>query len=364
MFSEQASIHARRIVGRNCHHWDLGGVTLAGHSGRREAARRTQCANNLKQIGIAIHNFHDTYKKFPIGQPDDDNDNYSWSAYILPFMEQQAIVRPNEGRRRCHRIYCQEGTNLDVHGSIIQGDSATLPTSPPVSNTDTYNWWCQPRYNHGSTAVGQGARSILPAYICPSDILPQMDNNSYGKSNYCCCLGSEDPWLAYLTSAGATSWSRPAGQTEQNGMFRLAQTNDNHYVTTMGLISDGTSNVIAVGEVSVSSNVHPMQTGTGLSLVGRWKQRLGGPVADFLVGPCDRPELFHQQPLARVRRRAAGWSDQLVVSFRLQLRQPAPGRRMFALADGSTRFLPDAINAGTYAALGAINDGQSVALPP
>jgi hypothetical protein len=41
-----------------------------------------------------------------------------------------------------------------------------------------------------------------------------------------------------------------------------------------------------------------------------------------------------------------------------------PGGALFALADGSTRFLPDAINPGTYAALGSINDGQSVALPP
>ena len=110
-------------------------------------------------------------------------------------------------------------------------------------------------------------------------------------------------------------------------MFRLAQTNDNHYVTTMGLISDGTSNVIAVGEVSVSSNVHPMQTGRVFPLWAGGNNDWAGQWRISSWARVTGPELLHQQPLARVRRRAAGWSDQLVVSFRLQLRQPAPGRR-------------------------------------
>ena len=65
----------------------------------REAANRTACINNLKQIGLAMHNYHDTYKRFP---PSLDSANYapgtgsprpqwttywSWLAYILPFIE-------------------------------------------------------------------------------------------------------------------------------------------------------------------------------------------------------------------------------------------------------------------------------------
>lgn len=57
----------------------------------REAARRSQCTNNLKQLGLAIHNFHDVNNVFPIGQPDDDNDNYAWGAYILPYVEQKQM---------------------------------------------------------------------------------------------------------------------------------------------------------------------------------------------------------------------------------------------------------------------------------
>src|SRR5688572_27645245 len=66
----------------------------------REAARRMQCGNNLKQIGISIHNYHDTYKSFPsgwicpsvaTGAMAVDQESWGWSSLILPFMEQQAL---------------------------------------------------------------------------------------------------------------------------------------------------------------------------------------------------------------------------------------------------------------------------------
>lgn len=70
----------------------------------REAARRTQCVNNLKQLGLACHNFHDTYKHFPMsanqkqfagpGGPTDYNDNrnrWSYLVVLLPFIEQQPL---------------------------------------------------------------------------------------------------------------------------------------------------------------------------------------------------------------------------------------------------------------------------------
>jgi prepilin-type processing-associated H-X9-DG protein len=59
----------------------------------REAARRTQCTNNLRQVAIAFHNYHDTYGTFPPAYiPDEDgNPKHSWRVLILPFMEQQAL---------------------------------------------------------------------------------------------------------------------------------------------------------------------------------------------------------------------------------------------------------------------------------
>src|ERR1043166_10172194 len=64
----------------------------------REAAARTQCTNNLKQLGIAFHNYHDVNKKFPPGQlsrignlASVATDQRVWMHFILPYIEQQAL---------------------------------------------------------------------------------------------------------------------------------------------------------------------------------------------------------------------------------------------------------------------------------
>src|SRR5438874_6994025 len=58
----------------------------------REAAARTQCANNLKQIGLGFHNYHDTFKNFPPGRLDYDG-GAAWTIHILPFIEQENLFK-------------------------------------------------------------------------------------------------------------------------------------------------------------------------------------------------------------------------------------------------------------------------------
>jgi len=69
----------------------LVGLLLPAVQAAREAARRTQCTNNLKQFGIAAHTFHDIYGNLPPATHNDDQNNIGWEVYLLPFIEQQAL---------------------------------------------------------------------------------------------------------------------------------------------------------------------------------------------------------------------------------------------------------------------------------
>jgi prepilin-type processing-associated H-X9-DG protein len=108
----------------------LAALLLPAIQAAREAARRAQCTNNLKQIAIAFHNYHDTYKTFPPAYiPDKDgNPMHSWRVLILPFMEQQALYQ----RYNFDEPWDSPG-NLAVTNTVIP--TYCCPSCPPSTGS-------------------------------------------------------------------------------------------------------------------------------------------------------------------------------------------------------------------------------------
>ncbi len=165
----------------------------------REAARRSQCTNNMKQIGLALHNYHDTNKSFPAGfvyRGNSGRRNYGWNVAILPYIEQQAFYD--------------------------QLDSGMVPLHT----------------RYASTAAADIAMMQHPFanLRCPSDDGPDTcDTISFG--------GSTDPRVAlsnYVASCGYGD--RPVRTDECAGMFY------GNSWKNFASCKDGTSNTIAVGE--------------------------------------------------------------------------------------------------------------------
>ena len=165
----------------------------------REAARLTQCKNNLKQIGLALHNYHGTFNYFPPASVRDaagdavpwQSNMLSWRVRILAFMEQAAIF---------------ERANFEVQN----GMATTLANGDPNPNR-------------------QLRELQLAEYQCPSDSTQQR-YSTLGDSNYFACLGSA------------------TGHVDQNGMFHVCQTNASPAPKKIRDCADGTSNTILIGE--------------------------------------------------------------------------------------------------------------------
>ena len=204
----------------------------------REAARRTQCKNNLKQIGLALHNYHDTFKMFPqcdywgagpVGAKVPRN--YTWITMILPYVEQTAIYNA-------------------VNFSL-------------------------PAWNQ--QVGGKNFQSLrLSGFECPSD-------PGFGGGGNRHDLG----WTNYVGCEGYDWWNRPGSVL--SGVFNL----NTH--TRIEMIKDGTSNTLAVMECSTRA-FEPKPGVGGHLVMGGGKPR-GGDANNsvfhtLLVSVCNEPSVM------------------------------------------------------------------------
>lgn len=290
----------------------------------REAARRSSCKNNLKQIGLALHNYHDVHGTFPIGElaryrtsPWVSN-RTTWLVRILPYIEQAVIF-------------------------------------------DQIDFGVEPGY----VGVNAPLRNIdISTYRCPSDPGDRLttEATTYAPNNYVGCLGNSNQIMG---GGGSATIIPPFGSggywaryVQNDGTERGCFASNSH--TRFRDIKDGTSNTMAVSECLA-----------GFDVIGHGGNFQGN------LNTC-----VESSAPTNIRRRGSSWLRGDIWNWAFNtIRTPNPdlpdcyawtsgslgnvparskhtGGVQVALADGSIRFVSENINLQTWRDLGDRRDGN------
>jgi len=296
----------------------------------REAARRSQCTNNMKQIGLALHNYHDVQGSFPLG----------WTTYA-PFDTACAIPAHNQTMFAAILPQMEQSTVWNaVNFAFPAGSSSgalylgVLPGSVQ------------------STAYG----TKINSYICPSDSrnpAPAQNvaagvNNAYSQSSYAGNAGTWDIFRWWYGCAGSpTRWIDPTGPFGQDYLFKLAD------------MRDGSSNTILVGETSrfkndPDTNFNEWNRGAWFgSALGSRLQVLALTGVKINANPVqgDVPAASYNTDFYRPQNELMG---------QFGFRSQHPGGANFLMGDGSVKFLKDTTNMNTFRAVGTAAMGETV----
>lgn len=287
----------------------------------REAARRSSCLNNLKNLGLAMHNHHDTYRRFPPGCAQDQppfgqaagNWGSSWKVYILPFIEQ-------------NNIFSQWQFDGGSSGYQHAGNMALV---------------------HNLT---------IPIYRCPSSPLPDFYAASYNA-------GSIQMITSYTGIAGSTL-RQPLASTSHGLGSGFGSLYANSRVN-MGALTDGTSNTIMIGEQSDHARNVQNQPMTGRYTavtsqgphgwtMGAGGTQLGAAYAERHFNCTTVRYLINQRGIvSNVAQDSCDVCDNM--GNNIPLSSGHPGGCLVAMGDGSSRFMP---NSTTLAILQALCDGS------
>ena len=296
----------------------------------REAARRSQCINHLRQLGLAAHNYHDALKTFPPGLNQfrfPDSPQYrgvSLFAFLLPYIEQTALAQ-------------------------------SWDYGAPMNNTS------------GGTAARSAI--VMATYVCPSDIIrdnPVLDQNAYyGMTSY----GGNAGQRSYVPPGQATAIATLDGIFHTTGPASIP--NPLQQPVNLAMIIDGTSNTLLFGErchndANFESFVAPGWT-TTLQILGQWAA-MGGRRRIMDVTMSGYAPLNYRLPFNYDNRAQANPPANSANAFRTtyeELRWTAwgsqhPGGANLAFADGSARFLSETLPAATLQALSTRAGGEVV----
>lgn len=291
----------------------------------REAARRSQCTNNMKQIGLALHNYHSAVGAFPppqiySGSATSKNDALgramSTTAFtmILSYLEQEPL----------YNAYNFSHASCGMTGTV---------NSSLVGN-----------YLVNTTVVG----TLVSVYACPSDEVPLVTSYTGTDTNYIHQNGRQSNYLLcvsrfydnYNPASYASSGGRPP--RKERGVFY------NDLSTSVDNIKDGSSNTAMVGETQ--------QTHSS----SNWNPKWGAGVHTAVTGMVWPPNsaLYPSWPRQMPNAPAPGNADGLPYAW--VMGSVHPGGLHMLFADGSVRFLKESINPAVWWGIQTITGNEII----
>lgn len=274
----------------------------------REAARRTQCKNNLKQMGLAVHNYHDTFLVYPPGSialPNGTvNTQMGWGIAILPYIDQAPLFNQ----------YNQNLTNSDPGNNVV-------------------------------------TKQKLPAQNCPSD--PNAGQTIVPGSGQANTNGVQMAVSSYRANAGTSNNASDFFDGQYNfanltlawrGMIHCVDANSGMRCENAASVTDGLSNTLLVGE---------WQSITQMNRNSFWAYSYASYAMSGPGPTCPAPN-FGINDYTKVGGGGGNnCSKRAWASFHV-------GGAQFLMGDGAVKFLSVNINVPTFAALGTIAGNEVV----
>jgi prepilin-type N-terminal cleavage/methylation domain-containing protein/prepilin-type processing-associated H-X9-DG protein len=305
----------------------------------REAARRMQCTNNLKQYGLGLHNYHDVFKAFPLGStgPNHPLPRAGWQVRILPFMEQTALWD------QLHMDGPRPGVEYGgVIGSVTRqvladGDEAGEKQAP-YAMCPSSSW---PSHEPGGTSTPFKTVANWAQASYSGSIGSQLTPSASGACN---------PFLSFAENLpGCTVAEMNYGRSVRSrcisGMFSYWGA-----VIRLQDVRDGTSNVIFMGEVRPDCHSHPTY--------GWWFSNGMGNAHASTVTPINEQTTCDKAPPAKISNPACVGKANYNYSWGFKSFHPTGAN--FLLVDGSVHFISETIDHVTYQVLGGRSTGVAL----
>ena len=312
----------------------LVGLLLPAVQAAREAARRMSCSNNLKQLGLGLQNYHDTFKMFPSGHI--DLLGQSPNTTLAPVFDGLIAAASNPPG------WVELGPSREYIGSGWSWATLMLPFIEQgnlhellgVNTRSAYEMIIVDFYTSGATsAVGHPIQTPLSVFMCPSDTGPNINDEKVlfegdtqfhpAKSNY----------VGNLGVINGTYY----GTYEGDGVF------GNSTSRRIRDIVDGTSNTLAMGERKYGLN----QSRTVLCQAGAW---WGIPFGinpwGVYTGDVDGMAAAYASFGMPPNKRYSADGTDMDAFAPIALSSEHPGGGQFALCDGSVRFIAETIDSG------------------